>query len=268
MPKRKTLYAYLVALGAAGLLTLTSCSSPSEEKDNANGQAGGAEITMSAAASLTDVIEELETEYQKDHQGFALKTNVGASSKLVQQINEGQDSQLLITADEDAIKNLDDSLSYANEGRIVTNQLVLAVSKDWADKQDSEQATSDPQYVLENASVAICAPDVPCGRNTAKWLDDNKPEGFRATTEEDNVRNTLSKVVAGEVDAVFVYATDQATAKDTTVAVALPGAEVQGYPLMVSPNASQEAKDFGAWLTEEAAQKIFEEAGFGSPDAN
>lgn len=268
MLKSKPLYARLLALGAAGLLALTACSTPSDDKDGTTTDAGGSAITVSAAASLTDVIEELETEYKKEHDGFSLKTNLGASSKLVQQINEGQDAQLLITADEDAIKTLDESLNYANEGRVVTNQLVLAVSKDWAEKQDSDKATSDPQYVLENAKTAICAPDVPCGRNTAKWLDDNKPEGFKATTEEDNVRNTLAKVVAGEVDAAFVYATDQATAQENTVAVTLTGAEVQGYPLMVAPDASQEAKDFGAWLKEEDAQKIFEEAGFGSPDAN
>ncbi|MFC0581481.1 molybdate ABC transporter substrate-binding protein [Micrococcoides hystricis] len=270
MQQRTTLLARLAALSAAGLLALTACGSPSGQNDGQDGAGsdGAGAITVSAAASLTDVIEELETEYQKEHEDFALKTNLGASSKLVQQINEGQDAQLLITADEDAIKTLDESLNYENDGRVVTNTLVLAVSNDWAEKQDSDQATSDPHYVLENAKVAICAPDVPCGRNTAKWLDKNKPEGFQATTEEDNVRNTLSKVVAGEVDAAFVYATDQATARDTTTAVTLPGAEVQGYPLMVSPDASQQAKDFAAWLKEDTAQSIFEDAGFGSPDAN
>ena len=261
----KTVLTRLTALAAVGLFALTACSSPAG--GDADEDSGSAPVELSAAASLTDVIDELEAEYRKQDSDFELRTNVGASSKLVQQINEGQKAQLLITADEVAIESLDESLNYSNEGRIATNRLVLAVNGDWVTNLEEHQR-EDLDYLLSEASVAICAPDVPCGRNTQAWLEHHQPENFTARSEEDNVRNTLAKVTAGEVDAGFVYATDQAAAADSTVAVPLEGAEVQGYPLMIAPDASAAARDFGAWLRSEVAQQILQDHGFGAADAH
>lgn len=219
-------------------------------------------VSVFAAASLTDVLPQLEDAFTSSHPGaesVEFTENLAGSQTLVQHINEGAQPDVLITADAASIQALDNPDAFVNQGILATNQLVLAVPS------DSDVMTSGDflKMLSENPDtrVATCAPSVPCGRATETFLEEQNLN-LTTVSEEADVRSVLSKVIAGEVDGGFVYATDAQSAGDSVKSVQLPDAPSNEYPVLTSRDAATAAKDFGTWLRGEQAQEILQDAGF------
>lgn len=252
-----------VLLAAALLLTGCGTGAPAGTAEAAG--ASGVPVRQHAAtavhvwvpSSLTDLAPQLAAAYARDTgDTHPIVLNLASSAQLVQQANRGEEPDVLITADTPALDALQRPGDYARGKDVAANALVLAVPAD--------SPISTPAQLGEANVVAMCAPSVPCGRAAHAYLQ-SAGLALDTVSEEDNVRAVLTKVGSGQVDAGFVYATDAAAAGGAVRAMALPGLEPNSYPLLVSRDAPESARDFAAWLGGDEAARLFEAAGFQRP---
>jgi molybdate transport system substrate-binding protein len=238
------------------VLPLAACA------DNASddGQDGNGELTVLAAASLTDVFEELATGFEEEHD-VDVTFSFDSSTNLAEQVADGAPGDVLATADETSMGLAKDAGVTGEVETFATNVLTIVVP---AGNPAGIESLED----LEGSTWVRCADEVPCGKVALAVLDANDITAEPASLEED-VRATLDKVVSGEADAGLVYATDAVAAGDDVEAVEIAGAEdnLTSYyatTLEQSENADL-AADWVAWVTSEEGQAILADAGFGSP---
>ncbi|WP_017241917.1 molybdate ABC transporter substrate-binding protein [Streptomyces sp. SS] len=257
------------ALTAALLVPLAACSSNDDTKKDtagspASGSAGAApraNLTVLAAASLTDVFKTAGAAYEKSHPGTELTFSFAGSQELVAQVSQGSPADVLVTAD---TKSMDKVKADTTTPAIIAkNRLVIATGEGNPFKVDDLKDLADTRL-----KVVLAAPEVPAGKYSKKILDAQKIT-VKPVSQEPNVRAVLSKIELGEADAGLVYKTDAESAKDKVDAVEIPDDQnaVAQYPaatLKDSKNA-EAAAAFVAWLSSPEGQKILQDAGFQKP---
>ena len=233
----------------------------------ATAQAG--ELTVSAAASLTNALRELAPVFENAQPGTKLQFNFGASGALLQQIAKGAPVDVFASADEETMDQAQaQSLVTAGARRdFATNSLVVIVPAAATKPPQSVKDLTQPAY----ARIAIGVPaSVPVGRYTKGVLE---AAGLWAAVEPkmigaQNARQALDYVARAEVDAGFVYATDAALMPDKVkVALTVPTTKPVRYPvasLAASPNADA-ARRFVEFLASPSAQAVLARHGFGRP---
>ncbi|MFJ3814286.1 molybdate ABC transporter substrate-binding protein [Streptomyces sp. NPDC090056] len=258
------------ALTAALLVPLAACSSDDGKKDTggstatASGSATGApaaNLTVLAAASLTDVFKTAGAAYEKSHPGTKLTFSFAGSQELVAQVSQGSPADVLVTAD---TKSMDKVKADTGAPAVIAkNRLVIATGEGNPHKVDDLKDLADTKL-----KVVLAAPEVPAGKYSKQILDKQKI-AVKPVSQEPNVRAVLSKVQLGEADAGLVYRTDAESAKDKVDAVEIPDDQnaVAQYPaatLKESKNAGAAAA-FVAWLSSPEGQKLLQDAGFQKP---
>jgi molybdate transport system substrate-binding protein len=231
--------------------------------------AGAAELTVSAAASLTQAMRDIAPLFEAAQPGHKLQLNFGASGALLQQIAKGAPADVLASADQDTMDQAQArGLILAAQRRdFARNELVLIVP---AASRQAPKALADlaqPGY----ARIAIGLPaSVPVGRYTQEAL---QTAGLWAAIEPRmvgavNVRQALDYVARAEVDAGFVYATDAALMPDKVRRVlTLPTRRPVLYPAAPVAASTQPAlaRAFVDFLLTPAAQAVLARHGFGQP---
>jgi molybdate transport system substrate-binding protein len=231
--------------------------------------AAAQQITVSAAASLTDAFTELGPKFEAAQPGATVRFNFAASGVLLQQIAQGAPVDVFASADQKTMDQAVEQKLIDGDTRknFATNTLVLI-----------EPARDGPgvkslQDLLgaKVRRIAIGKVDtVPVGRYTKQVLDGDKlwsalePKFVQA----DSVRQVLDYVGRGEVDAGFVYRTDAAIMGDKVRVVLTPGGHAPvTYPVAVVGESRQKAlaKDFIAFLASSPAQVVLGRYGFGAP---
>ncbi|MFB0630416.1 molybdate ABC transporter substrate-binding protein [Streptomyces sp. AB3(2024)] len=260
---------------AAGLLAgallipvLAACSGNDGKGATSSASAAGsasgvpkANLTVLAAASLTDVFKAAGAEYEKTHPGTKVTFSFAGSQELAAQVKQGAPADVLVTAD---TKTMDGLKGDTNDPKVIArNRLVIATGKGNPYKIDNLKDLADTKV-----KVVLAAPEVPAGRYSKQILDAQKID-VKPVSQEPNVRAVLSKVELGEADAGLVYKTDAATAKDKVVAVDIPDDQnaVASYPaasLKGSKNPAA-ADVFVTWLSGPEGQKYLQDAGFQKP---
>ncbi|MFD9475269.1 molybdate ABC transporter substrate-binding protein [Streptomyces nojiriensis] len=275
MPRTLTTRRTAVGLLAGALLipALTACSS-SDTAANASAtgsapapasaSASGvpkANLTVLAAASLTDVFKAAGAEYEKTHPGTKVNFSFAGSQELAAQVKQGAPADVLVTAD---TKTMDGLKTDVNDPTVIArNRLVIATGKGNPFKIDDLKDLSDTKI-----KVVLAAPEVPAGRYSKEILD-KQGVTVKPVSQEPNVRAVLSKVELGEADAGLVYRTDAETAKDKVVAVDIPDDQnaVASYPAAtIKDSKNPAAADaFVTWLAGPEGQKYLQDAGFQKP---
>jgi molybdate transport system substrate-binding protein len=253
-------------LVAALLAPLTACGGDGAGKaaGGATGSASAApaaQLTVLAAASLTDVFETAGAAYEKSRPGTKLTFSFAGSQELVAQVSQGSPADVLVTAD---TKSMDKVRADTGTPTVIAkNRLVIATAEGNPHRIGGLGDLAAPRL-----KVVLAAPEVPAGKYSEKIL---KAQGItvKPVSQEPNVRAVLSKVELGEADAGLVYRTDAAGAADKVDAVEIPDGQnaVAQYPaaaLKGSRN-GEAAAAFVAWLASPAGQKILQEAGFQKP---
>ncbi|MFG2871823.1 molybdate ABC transporter substrate-binding protein [Streptomyces sp. NPDC048338] len=254
------------ALTAALLVPLAACSSDDAKEDAAGSTASGtaaprANLTVLAAASLTDVFRTAGAAYEKTHPDTKITFSFAGSQELVAQVAQGSPADALVTAD---TKSMDKVKADTGTPTVIArNRLVIATGEGNPHKVDKLKDLADTRL-----KVVLAAPEVPAGKYSRKILDAQKIT-VKPVSQEPNVRAVLSKVELGEADAGLVYRTDAESAKDKVDGVEIPDAQnaIAQYPaatLKESKNA-EAAAAFVAWLSSPEAQKILQDAGFQHP---
>ena len=210
----------------------------------ASGLAQAAEITVSAAASLTNAFRDLGPMFENANPHIKVQFNFGASGALLQQMAKGAPVDVFASADQETMDQAQaQSLVKAADRRnFVSNTLVVIVPQAAANVPHVVKDLAQPAY----ARIAIGQPAaVPVGRYTRSVLE---AAGQWAAIEPkmigaQNARQALDYVARAEVDAGFVYATDAALMPDKVkVALTVPTTTPVLYPaapLASSPNAEQ-----------------------------
>ena len=233
------------------------------------GTAAAADLTVSAAASLTNAMRDLGPAFEAQHPGTTVVFNLAASDALLAQISKGAPADLFASADPTAMDRaaVQKLIVPGTRRDFARNTLVMVVP---GDSRLGIAALTD-LLRPEVKRVAIGNPaGVPAGRYAKGALEAAElwaavePKAVMAQS----VRQALDYVARGEVEAGFVYATDATLMKDkvrvvATIATATPIT----YPIAAiagSPNPAA-ALRFIAFLASPAARAVLARHGFGTP---
>jgi molybdate transport system substrate-binding protein len=202
------------------LLVLPLAACGSDDDGGGSGDSGGdaKELTVLAAASLTEVFEGMADDFESANDA-KVTFSFGSSTDLAEQAADGAPGDVLATADETSMKVAEDAGVTGDVETFATNVLVIVTPPD-------NPAGIESLADLDGATWVRCADEVPCGRVALSVLDANGITAEPASLEED-VKSTLDKVVSGEADAALVYATDAVAAGDTVNTIPIPGSEEQ-----------------------------------------
>jgi molybdate transport system substrate-binding protein len=225
-----------------------------------------ADIYVSAAASLTDVLKEIAIPYEKQS-GDNLVFNFAASSVLARQIEEGAPADLIFSADEAKLDALQKAGLLLPETRksVLSNTLVIVVPNDSTINFSSAKDLAGPGIT----KIAVGEPSsVPAGIYAKEYLD--KLGIWQKVTDKivpvESVRAALAAVESGNVDAGIVYKTDALISQKVKVAYEIPVSEgpAISYPLAVLKDAKSPdaAKKLAAYLESAPAEAVFEKYGF------
>ena len=225
-----------------------------------------AELTVYAAASLTDAINEIAAAYEKQS-GDKLQFNFGASSTLARQIEEGAPADLFFSADQAKMDALEkkELLLPGTRRSLLSNSLVLVVPADARAAPKSAADLVKPEF----QKIALAEPQtVPAGIYSREYLQ--KLGLWDAVKEKvvpaENVRAALAAVESGNVEVGIVYKTDSLISKKVKVAVEVPAAEGPkiSYPIAVLKSSKQadRAKKFAEYLAGPTPRSVFEKFGF------
>jgi len=220
----------------------------------------GGELTVLAAASLTDVFEDLAVDFEREHD-VDVTFSFGSSTDLAQQAADGAPGDVLATADETSMQVAEEAGVAGEVTTFATNQMVMVTPP-------GNPAGIETLDDLGGATWVRCADEVPCGRVAVDVLEANGVSAEPASLEDD-VRATLDKVVSGEADAGMVYASDAVAAGDEVTTVEIPGAEDQLTSYVVTTLEQGEDPDLAReWVdlvTSEEGQQALTDAGFTRP---
>ncbi|MDF2627594.1 MAG: modA [Symbiobacteriaceae bacterium] len=244
-------------------LLLTACAPGARPP-----QGAPAEVIVSAAASMTDVLTEMQKAFEAEQTAVKLKFNFGSSGALAHQIEQGAPADIFIAAGAEPMEGLVKKglVEQSAVRTLATNKVVLIRGKaaagvvtTWAD------LTSD-----KVRRVAIGNPaHVPAGqygRTVLQSLSLWSALEQRLVLGED-VRQVLNFVESGEVEAGIVYSTDAAASQKVVVLAEAPGG---AHPPVVYPMAvlkesrhGAQAKAFADYLASETGRQILTRYGFG-----
>ena len=288
MKKKKLMKMICLTLALMMPLTLAGCgqsapaaSSSAAPSVSASASAANVELTIFAAASMAETLNEIAGMYQKVAPNVKLTFNFDSSGTLQTQIKEGAACDLFISAAQKQMNMLDstksgddnpDKLDFVEQGtrvNILENKVTLVVPKD---NPKGIKNFNDLAEQLKTGKIlmAMGNSDVPVGQYTQKILayyklDEAALAKAGSITYGSNVKEVTTQVSEGSVDCGVIYCTDAYSAGLTVVDTATKDMCGQViYPaavLKISKN-KDAAKAFLVYLQTADAMKVFEKVGF------
>jgi molybdate transport system substrate-binding protein len=239
-----------------------AADSPAPTHGAASGPGVEGDITVFAAASLTESFSDIGVGFEAANPDADATFSFDASSALVRQIVQGAPADVFASADTATMDELTERGLDGTEPEIfATNVLTIIVPRGNPAGITGVEDLADP-----DVTVVLCAEEVPCGRY-AKQVLDTAGVAVRPASLEQNVRGVVTKVTAGEADAGIVYATDVTAAGDAAARVEIPeDINVRAeYPIATvaasgGPEVGQAFVDF---VLGEEGQAILADHGFG-----
>jgi molybdate transport system substrate-binding protein len=285
MKMKKKLIALGLALGV--MFSMSACGSGTAA-DNSAGTSADAEpvtIYVSAAASMTESLDEIIANYTAEHQNVTITPTYDSSGTLLTQIQSGADCDIFISAAQKQMNAIDEAeggdeyegTNFVAQGTrvdLLQNKCALVVSPsttktitNWSDFETAikgAQSASDLIFCMGNS-------DVPVGQYTSAILEnlglneaDMVSKGI--VTYGTNVKEVTSQVSSGAADCGIIYATDAYSAGldvTDTASDELVGKKVIYPAAVMSGSANQEAAQaFLDYLQSDDAMAVFEKVGF------
>ncbi|MGZ6341263.1 MAG: molybdate ABC transporter substrate-binding protein [Candidatus Limnocylindrales bacterium] len=245
---------------------------------SAGGLAGSAasrrDLTVYAAASLTDALTALAPRFEATRPGLRLVVSTDASSALRAKIEQGAPVDVFLSADTKNAQALADEHLAGTPVAFARNLLTIVVPA-----ADPVGVISPADLARPGLKVVAAGPDVPITRYADQAVArlatlPGYPAGYVAAvganivSREDNVRAVLAKVELGEADAGIVYATDaRSSAKVRTIAIPAAANVPATYAAVTISTSAQptDAQAFLDWLVGAEAQSVLASLGFLPP---
>jgi molybdate transport system substrate-binding protein len=221
------------------------------------------QVIVSAAASAKDVLEALDRQFY-EKSGADVKLNAGPSNSLAQQILAGAPADLFLSANQQWADVVEKGGQVAQSVRLLTNKLVIVVPK------GNPAGIHDPKDLLSPnvKKIALAGERVPAGIYAGQALTNlGLLEQLAAKiVRGQNVRNALSFVERGEVEAAIVYSTDVHAAQNVVTAYefdpALHDEIVYVLVLLKHDNENPAAHDLYKFLQSPQADDTYSKFGF------
>jgi molybdate transport system substrate-binding protein len=228
-------------------------------------------LTIYAAASLTDAFSEIGKAFEAEHPGVTVSFNFGGSQNLRTQIEQGAPADIFASAN---VKEMDTLVAgnFVASGAakvFLTNQLVVILPKNNPAGIASLQDLSKPGLKL-----VLAAEEVPAGKYARQILDHLSVQfgaNYRAkvlanvVSNEDNIRQAVTKVQLGEADASIVYVSDAVAAPELQkIEIPTDVNVVAEYPIapLVKSSNSDLSNEFIAYVLSPNAQATLKKWGF------
>lgn len=224
------------------------------------------ELIISAAASLTNCMDEIKTLYQEHNPNISITANYGTSGTLQTQIEQGAPADIFFSAGVKQMTALDDKglVETSTIKQILENKVVLitpVAGKKLSSFEDLKDDTIEKIAVGEPLSV-------PVGQYTEeafKNLDLTEALQSKLVYAKD-VREVLSWVETGNADAGLVYETDAKISSGVVINVSAPSGSHKKviYPVACLKDSGhlEEAKKFEEYLFSDEATALFAKYGF------
>ena len=269
------------------MLAATACgNSPETTKEattapNTEVTTESTELIVFAAASMTETLTELGNAYMKEHEEIEIIFNFDSSGTLKTQIQEGAECDVFISAGQKQMNQLDaaadsavntDGLDLVLEGtrfNILENKVALAVPEGNPAEIHSYE---DLKAGMEAGTILLAMgnSDVPVGQYTQKILKyfELQEEELAANgciTYGSNVKEVTTQVSEAVVDCGIIYQTDAHSAGLQVVDTAdakMCGQVIYPAAVIKTSEHADEARAFLKYLTEDAADAVFEGVGF------
>jgi molybdate transport system substrate-binding protein len=223
-------------------------------------------ITVAAAASLRDLLEQSAPKFEAAYPGTRLRFSFEASSTLARQIEAGGDYQVFLSADPDNVEKVRRQLDAASIAPFLSNTLALVA----ANATLAEKVKSPEDLRSQTGKISLAGPKVPVGKYARAYLT---KKGLLAELEPrivtaDDVRASLAMVEAGSTDFAFVYLTDAKIAKKSVLLWTAKGADDPGIVYVggvVGQSPSPIATQYFAWVRSPEFLTLAEPFGFLPP---
>jgi molybdate transport system substrate-binding protein len=259
-----------LALLLAAVTILAGCGG-SEEMTG--GEQGGT-LTVFAAASLTDAFGELAEDFEEQNSGVEVRTNFASSSTLATQIQQGAPADVFASANEAQMEMVAEAGLVAGEPEtFVRNREVVVAPGDNPAGIEEFADLSEPGIRL-----VLALDEVPAAEYAMEILGNAAedpeygPEFEQAVLDnivsrEEDVRAAVNRVVIGDADATFGYASDVTPdIRDEVEVVEIPETlqVIPTYPIAVLDGAQNEelAREWVELVLSDEGQQVLEKWGF------
>ena len=234
----------LVGLVVVAALWTTGCGGESDDSATGTTSASGGGLTGSltvfAAASLTESLEDAKTRLIEQNPGLSITYSFAGSQQLVSQITAGAPADVVATADQQSMAKLVEAGLVDPPEVFARNKLQIVVA---SGNPKGIEGLSD--LGGDDLKVVLAEPSVPVGKYTRQALD-RAGVAVNPVSLELDVKSVLRRVTSGEADAGVVYVTDVAAAGSQVTGIDIPDDqnEVAAYPAAVvqdsgNPEAAQ-----------------------------
>ena len=269
----------LVGCGGGASSAASGAASASDSQTETDAEP--VELTVFAAASLTETLNQIAEDYKAVAPNVTLTFNFDSSGTLKTQIQEGAVCDVFLSAGQKQMDQLDktanasvntEGLDFVAEGtrvNLLENKVALCV----AEGSDASIASFDDlAKALEGTDIlmAMGNSDVPVGQYTQQILayynlDEEALANAGKITYGSNVKEVTTQITEGSVDCGVVYCTDAFSAGITPVDYAteeMCGQVIYPAAVLNISQHSEEAQAFLDYLQTDAAMQVFEEVGF------
>lgn len=280
--------AFAFATALALTLSLAGCggassaaSSPAASAPASQTEGEPVELTVFAAASLTETLNRIAEDYKAVAPNVTLTFNFDSSGTLKTQIQEGAVCDVFLSAGQKQMDQLDitadpdvntEHLDYVAEGtrvNLLENRVALCV----AEGSDAAIASFDDlagALKTDDILMAMGNSDVPVGQYTQQilsyyGLNEEELAGAGKITYGSNVKEVTTQITEGSVDCGVVYCTDAYSAGITPVDYAteeMCGQVIYPAAVLTVTRHADEARAFLDYLQTDAAMQVFEGVGF------
>jgi molybdate transport system substrate-binding protein len=250
----------LLLLGGAACNT--SSGSPLEP------DAGGRDLTVFAASSLTAAFTEIGTRFEEQTPGVRVIFNFGPSDGLAVQIQSEGTADVFASASGSWMDAVENGPGTSDRNDFAQNTLIVIVPADGPAGVASLEDLAEP-----GVQLVLAAEGVPVGDYAREVLDNagiaKEAEANVVSNEEDDA-SVVQKVASGEADAGIVYSSDVSGASGEGISsIDIPDDVnvIATYPIAVvsgAPDASR-AKAFLDLVTGSDGQEILAAHGFLPP---
>ena len=221
---------FLTALMSAIVLVgFTGCGQSSDNSGSDGGdKKQGRTLTIFAASSLIDAFGELGKTFEKQNEGVEVKQSFESSSTLLIQIQQGAPADVFASAAQEEMDTaMKDGLVAGKPEVFVKNREIIMVPNDNPANIQSFQDVANPGVRLVLAQRDVPAADYALqilDKANARYGDNFEKQVLsNVVSRESDVRASVNRVVVGDADATFGYASDYTIdIRDRVMVVPIP----------------------------------------------